>query len=290
MMPAVAPTKIERKDITSLVRTWQHMTLAVLRAADLMLGDNGEQIGLTLLKSLFDWETQCQLITHHGCRFEITYEEATPTRRRFSWIGEVDEKFKLLKRGERVLGKYPPINELNDSRSEAELMYNCENILPMTGKQLFNRDDFNRAVRSDSLLNYLVCCSIDATTRLNEPPVKSPKIDVRVLEDGKEVDAFPINQPQLSNSVSGIDKETKMIQLIKVSENSKFDKFTMEGTCLYNNDLTFGDILKLALQSDVVPSFTIVEHSRDPLPDTSAKLESRFLRSQARQQLQRSLD
>jgi hypothetical protein len=55
LMPVVAPTRVERKDITSLLRTWQHLTMTIWKTSDLMLGDHGEQTGLIILKALLDW-------------------------------------------------------------------------------------------------------------------------------------------------------------------------------------------------------------------------------------------
>lgn len=54
MMPIVAPVNIEKKDITSLMRTWQQMAVILFGTSDLVLGDGGDQKGLTLLKALFD--------------------------------------------------------------------------------------------------------------------------------------------------------------------------------------------------------------------------------------------
>lgn len=54
-------------------------------------------------------------------------------------MADLDEKFKIRHLGDSTLNQYPLINPLNDMRSEAELLYNSQHTLPLSGKRLFRR-------------------------------------------------------------------------------------------------------------------------------------------------------
>ena len=148
----------KKKDITSVLQDWAYLCQIKSKYGGMILGTADE---LSVLRAMLPVKFLKKMEEETHCRFEIVYRKGGFV---YVWSTTVrTQDFSVAKRGVKFLNSYPKYNDCDERMSSiAEILLNCENIIPLQSSESISYEQFCKIFRENPLLSYLLNIDLES--------------------------------------------------------------------------------------------------------------------------------